>query len=136
MPTVVDMFNEFVDYDEPFSIRTNNWMSKLSIEDLCEIALVLKREMPEVEFGYNDWKLENKDKRKSIFEVIRRIQAFEKEKNCKILDFIGTQCHISINDKDGLQQSIEELQQFNLPIDIKQGQISVSAIIIFFTVFL
>lgn len=124
VPTVVDMFNEFVDHDEPFSIRTNNWMSKLSIEDLCEIALILKQEMPEVEFGYNDWNFENKDKRKSIFEVIRRIQAFEKEKNRKILDFIGTQCHISVSDKEGLQQSIEELQQFNLPIDITELDIS------------
>ena len=124
VPTTIDMFNEFVDYDAPFSERTNNWMSKLGVEDLCEIASVLKQEMPNVDFGYNDWNFENPDKRKTIFEVIRKIQAFEKQHNCKIIDHIGTQCHTSINDIEGLRDSIEELQQFGLPIDITELDIS------------
>ena len=122
--TVVDMFNEFVDYNEPFSERTNNWMSKLSVEDLCRIALTLKQEMPNVDFGYNDWNFENPEKRKTIFEVIRKIQEFERQNNCKIIDHIGTQCHTSINDIKGLRESIEELQQFGLPIDITELDIS------------
>lgn len=124
VPTTIDMFNEFVDYNAPFSERTNNWMSKLSVEDLCEIALVLKREMPNVDFGYNDWNFENPNKRKTIFEVIGKIQEFERKNNCKILDHIGTQCHTSINDIEGLRDSIEELQQFGLPIDITELDIS------------
>ena len=122
--TKVDMFNEFVDYFEPFSIRTNNWMSKLSIEDLCEVALTLKKEMPEADFGYNDWNFENADKRKSIFEVLKRIQAFEDANHCKIINHIGTQCHTSINDFEGLRDSIEELSKFGLPIYITELDIS------------
>jgi len=122
--TVIDMFNEFVDYNEPFSIRTNNWMSRLSIEDFCRIASVIKEEMPNVDFGYNDWNFENPEKRKTIFEIIRKIQEYEKSNGCKILDHIGTQCHTSINDLEGLRQSIEELQQFGLPIDITELDIS------------
>lgn len=124
VPTTIDMFNEFVDYNAPFSERTNNWMSKLSVEDLCEIALTLKQEMPDVDFGYNDWNFENPEKRKTIFEVIRKIQEFERQNNCKIIDHIGTQCHTSINDIDGLRKSIEELQQFGLPVDITELDIS------------
>lgn len=124
VPTTIDMFNEFVDYNAPFSERTNNWMSKLSIEDLCRIALTLKQEMPDVDFGYNDWNFENPEKRKTIFEVIRKIQEFERQNNCKIIDHIGTQCHTSINDIEGLRKSIEELQQFGLPIDITELDIS------------
>lgn len=124
VPTTIDMFNEFVDYNAPFSERTNNWMSKLSVEDLCKIALTLKQEMPDVDFGYNDWNFENPDKRKTIFEVIRKIQEFERQNNCKIIDHIGTQCHTSINDIKGLRKSIEELQQFGLPIDITELDIS------------
>lgn len=124
VPTTIDMFNEFVDYNAPFSERTNNWMSKLSVEDLCEIALTLKQEMPDVDFGYNDWNFENPEKRKTIFEVIRKIQEFERQNNCKIIDHIGTQCHTSINDIDGLRNSIEELQQFGLPVDITELDIS------------
>lgn len=124
VPTTIDMFNEFVDYNAPFSERTNNWMSKLSVEDLCEIALTLKQEMPDVDFGYNDWNFENPEKRKTIFEVIRKIQEFERQNNCKIMDYIGTQCHTSINDIDGLRKSIEELQQFGLPVDITELDIS------------
>lgn len=124
VPTTIDMFNEFVDYNAPFSERTNKWMSKLSVEDLCKIALTLKQEMPDVDFGYNDWNFENPDKRKTIFEVIRKIQEFERQNNCKIIDHIGTQCHTSINDIKGLRKSIEELQQFGLPIDITELDIS------------
>ena len=122
--TVVDMFNEFVDYNAPFSERTNNWMSKLSVEDLCKIAVAVKEEMPNADLGYNDWNFENPEKRKMIFEVIRKIQGYEKENGCRILDHIGTQCHTSINDIEGLRQSIEELQQFGLPIDITELDIS------------
>lgn len=122
--TVVDMFNEFVDYYAPFSERTNAWMSKLSVEDLCKIALTIKQEMPNADLGYNDWNFENPEKRKVIFEVIRKIQAFEAENDCKIIDHIGTQCHTSINDIAGLRESIEELQQFGLPIDITELDIS------------
>lgn len=122
--TVVDMFNEFVDYNAPFSERTNNWMSKLSVEDLCKVAVAIKEEMPNADLGYNDWNFENPEKRKTIFEVIRKIQGYEKENGCRILDHIGTQCHTSINDIDGLRQSIEELQQFGLPIDITELDIS------------
>lgn len=122
--TVVDMFNEFVDYNAPFSERTNNWMSKLRVEDLCRIASVIKEEMPDADLGYNDWNFENPDKRETIFAVIRKIQEYEKENGCRILDHIGTQCHTSINDIDGLRQSIEELQQFGLPIDITELDIS------------
>lgn len=124
VPTTIDMFNEFVDYNAPFSERTNNWMSKLSVEDLCRIALTLKQEMPDVDFGYNDWNFENPEKRKAIFEVIGKIQEFERKNNCKIIDHIGTQCHTSINDIEGLRKSIEELQQFGLPIDITELDIS------------
>ena len=67
VPTTVDMFNEFVDYNAPFLERTNNWMSKLSVEDLCRIALSLKQEMPDVDFGYNDWNFENSEKSSSVF---------------------------------------------------------------------
>lgn len=128
--TVVDMFNEFVDYNAPFSERTNNWMSKLKIEDLCRIASVIKEEMPNADFGYNDWNFENMEeqpntsKKDTIFAVIRKIQEYEKENGCRILDHIGTQCHTSINDIEGLRQSIEELQQFGVPIDITELDIS------------
>ena len=110
VPTTIDMFNEFVDYNAPFSERTNNWMSRLSVEDLCEIALAIKQEMPNADFGYNDWNFENPEKRKKIFEVLGKIQVFERENNCKIIDHIGTQCHTSINDIEGLRTSIEELR--------------------------
>lgn len=124
IPTTIDMFNELVDYDEPFQIRTNKWMAKLSIEDLCEIAGELKEKMLDASFGYNDWNFENPDKRKSQFEVLRRIQKYEKEHGITIIDHIGTQCHTSINDIEGLKNSIEELQQFGLPIDVTELDIS------------
>ncbi len=124
--TSIDLFNEFVDYHEPFLQRTNNWMSKLSIDDLCKIAVQLKAQMPDTDFGYNDWNFENPQKRESIFSVIRQIRDYEERNGCKILDHIGTQCHTSINDKDELEKSINDLidQNFGLPIDITELDIS------------
>ena len=123
--TTLDMFNEFVTYKEPFKEQDDKWLSKLSIEKLCEIASKIKAEMPEnVEFGYNDWNFENSEKRKVIFRVLRRIQDYEKDNNCKIIDYIGTQCHTTINDIEGFRASIEELQEFGLPIYITELDIS------------
>ena len=122
--TVADIFNGLVDCNAPYSERTNNWMSKLNIEDLCEIAEVIKKSMPNASLGYSDSNFENSDKRKQIFRVINKIQAYEKENKCKILDYIGFQCHTSINDIDDLRQSIKDLQQFKLPIDITELDIS------------
>ena len=124
--TFVDMFNEFVDYFEPFSERTDAWHSKLSVEDMCRIASVIKKEMPNARFCYNDWNYENAMKRETISSVLDRIFAYEKEhpENGRIIDHIGMQFHTSINDIEGAKESLEDMKKYGLPIYITELDIS------------
>ena len=124
--TYVDMFNELVDYYEPFSERTDTWNSKLSIEELCKIATTIKSYMPNANFCYNDWNFENGMKREAICRVLDKIAAYEKAhpEEGTILDHIGMQFHTSINDVEGAKQSIEDMQRYGIPLQITELDIS------------
>lgn len=124
--TYVDMFNELVDYYEPFSERTDTWNSKLSIEELCSIATRIKRYMPNADFCYNDWNFENGMKRESICRVLDKIVEYEKAhpEEGKILDHIGMQFHTSINDIEGTKAAIEEMKKYGRPLYITELDIS------------
>lgn len=128
--TIADMFNEFVDYFKPYNLRTNGWNARLSIEDLCDIASNVKKELPGVDFGYNDWNFENPEKRKRIFEVIERIQEYEREHGLvkdeeKIMTHIGMQFHTSTEASlEEIEKAIDEAARFGLPIDITELDIA------------
>ena len=124
--TYVDMFNELVDYYEPFSERTDTWNSKLSIEELCKIATTIKSFMPNANFCYNDWNYEDGKKRESICRVLDKIVAYENEhpEEGRILDHIGMQFHTSINDIEGTKQSIEDMQRYGVPLHVTELDIS------------
>lgn len=124
--TYVDMFNELVDYYEPFSERRDTWNSKLSIEDLCKIATTIKSYMPNADFGYNDWNYENGMKRDAICQVLDKIIAYEKShpEEGRILDHIGMQFHTSINDIEGTKATFEALKKYGLPLHVTELDIS------------
>ena len=124
--TYVDMFNELVDYYEPFSERKDTWNSKLSIEDLCKIATTIKSYMPNADFGYNDWNYEHEMKRDSICKVLDRIIAYEEEhpEEVRILDHIGMQFHTSINDIEGTKRALEKMKEYGLPLHITELDIA------------
>ena len=87
----IDIFNELItrfsnDFRGEYYIRediskTNSqesgWQKFLSIEDLCQIALVARRNLPNIEFVYNEVNLEDK-KQLIIFKyVLDKIRFFE-----------------------------------------------------------
>lgn len=120
------MFNELVDYYEPFSERTDTWNSKLSIEDLCRIATIIKSDMPNANFCYNDWNYENGMKRNAICSVLDKIIAYENAhpEEGKILDHIGMQFHTSINDVEGVRQALEDMKKYGIPLQITELDIA------------
>lgn len=132
---IIDMFNEFINEDQTYynnenqissyTLRSNGWQSILSVEDICKVALEIKREMPNVDFGYNDWNFESPDKRKAIFTVIKQIQDFQKElpENEKILSHVGMQFHTDIGiDVSEIRKIFEDAKEFgiDLPFDITE----------------
>lgn len=136
----IDIFNELItrfsnDFRGEYYIRediskTNSqesgWQKFLSIEDLCQIALVARKNLPNVEFVYNEVNLEDKTKLSIFKSVLDRIRVFEeKNKNLlngkKIIDCIGTQMHLKpyVTEKD-LEYSLDFLSSFGYPIKITE----------------
>lgn len=136
---IIDMFNEFINEDQTyyngenssgaFTERTNGWHSVLDVEDICKVALEIKKQMPNVDFGYNDWNFENPEKRKAIFSVIKKIEEFQKDLPAdeKILTHIGMQFHTDIGiDVDEIGRIFADVEKFGvyLPFDITELDIS------------
>lgn len=132
---IIDMFNEFINEDQTYyngenaissyTLRANGWHSILSIEDICKVALEIKKQMPNVDFGYNDWNVENPDKRKAVFSVIKQIDDFQKNlpEEEKILTHIGMQFHTNIGiNIEEFGRIFEDAEEFgiNLPFDITE----------------
>ena len=136
----VDIFNELITrFSEDFNgqyfnredvSKINNieagWQKFLNIEDLCSIALVARKNLPNVEFVYNDINLEDKNKLSVLKSIIDRIQNFEKENKDslngkKIIDCIGTQMHLRpyITENE-LDSSLAVLSSYGYPIKITE----------------
>lgn len=136
----IDIFNELVtrfanDFNGQYlnreDIPKNNsqesgWQKFLSIEELCEIALVARQNLPNIEFVYNEVNLEDNNKLQTFKSVLDRIKAFEaknKERlnGKKIIDCIGTQMHLKsdITVKD-IDLSLNKLSSYGYPIKITE----------------
>lgn len=136
----IDIFNELVTrFSNDFNgyylnredIPKNNsqesgWQKFLNIEDLCEIALVARKNLPNVEFVYNEVNLEDNNKLQTFKSVLDRIKAFEeKHKDMldgkKIVDCIGTQMHLrsDVTEKE-IDSSLNKLSSYGYPIKITE----------------
>ena len=136
----IDIFNELItrfsnDFMGEYFIRedvskTNSqesgWQRFLSIEDLCQIALVARRNLPNVEFVYNEVNLEDKKKLPMFKSVLDRIRFFEEKhqdllNDKKIIDCIGTQMHLNpyVTERD-LDYSLDFLSSCGYPIKITE----------------
>lgn len=136
----IDIFNELVtrfsnDFNGQYLNRENipknnsqesGWQKFLNIEDLCEIALVARKNLPNVEFVYNEVNLEDNNKLQTFKSVLDRIKAFEeKHKEMlggkKIVDCIGTQMHLrsDVTEKE-IDSSLNKLSSYGYPIKITE----------------
>lgn len=149
----VDIFNELIydpgmkeeGFDEPtdnYQYRTQGWHKYLNLEEICKMALIARKEMPNVTFTYNDMNWTNPEKRKQIIDVIKQIQMIEDKyrsegieidgKNIKLgedeslIDTIGFEAHLTTDvNLDEMEKALEEIsEQLNLPIDITELDIA------------
>lgn len=118
----VSVFQELINGYEPFDRRVNGWHTRLNVSDLCDIALYMKSQMPNIQFGYCDRNFENPDKRKQIFQVLDEIVNYEKEHGVtgKILEHIGMEFHTKIETEPvEIEKAIQETQKrYGIPIEI------------------
>jgi len=144
----VDIFNELI-YDpgmtedgfqeEPtYHERNQGWQGKLSLDDLCVMALVARKSMPNTTFTYNDMNWTNPEKRKAILQILKKMQ--EKEtllrtegiefngeviklgEDERLIDTIGFEAHLMTSQDVGeIDSAFEEVEdEIGLPIEITE----------------
>ena len=136
----IDVFNELVtrfskDFngqylnreDIPkYNNKESGWQKFLNVEDLCQVAMIARKNLPNVEFVYNEINLEDKNKLPVFESIVDRIKTFE-EKNKdklngkKLIDCIGTQMHLSpyVTEKE-LDYSLSTLSSYGYPLKVTE----------------
>lgn len=144
----VDVFNELLNRfamsgDVPYMVRgdipqdlvsedfdniKSGWMKHLTVEDICEVMQVARRNLPNVEFMYNDDNLTDPKKLSATIELIRRIQDYSKGLGIQLIDSIGTQMHIDNNvSKEEIKNMFLTLKELGLPIEITEFDLAMTS---------
>lgn len=143
-----DVFNELLnrypmDGDVPYRYRgsinqdpslykdfdnvKSGWLKHLDIEDLCDVIAEARKNLPSVDFMFNDDNLTDSRKIPANMELISQIRKYEEEHGIKLIDSIGTQMHIDNNlSKSDIENMIRGLAKFGLPIEITEFDIAMT----------
>ena len=142
----VDVFNELLNrhplpLDVSYMVRgdipqdidnfdniKSGWLKHLTVEDVCELLAIARKNLPTVDFMYNDDHLIDPDKWSATSALIERIQDYSKGMGVKLIDSIGTQMHID-NDvsKEEIRNMFIELSKFGLPIEITEFDLAMTS---------
>ena len=105
----IDAFNELINRTSsnksvPYALRgtfkerTDNldggWLNALDLTDICDIIAKAKKELPNVEFIYNEVNLQDSRKFEIFKMVLNQIKQYERVFSTKVIDSIGEQLHI------------------------------------------
>lgn len=144
----VDVFNELLNRhpmsgDVPYMVRgdipqdmevtdfdniKSGWLKHLTVEDICEVMQVARRNLPNVDFMYNDDHLTDPKKLPATIELIRRIQDYSKGLGIQLIDSIGTQMHIDNNvSKEEIRNMFLALKELGLPIEITEFDLAMTS---------
>lgn len=144
----VDIFNELI-YDpcmtedgfqeeKTYHERRQGWQGQLSLDNLCVMALVARKSMPNTTFTYNDMNWTNPEKRKAVLQILKKIQ--EKEallrtegievngeiiklgEDERLIDTIGFEAHLMTNQEvEQIEPAFDEVErETGLPIEITE----------------
>lgn len=140
----VDIFNELIydpvmkedGFDErpTYHSRETGWSEYLNIEDICEMALVARKAMPNATFTYNDVNWVNPDKRKEIIKIIQEIQKIESRyrsegklgENETLIDTIGIEAHLTTDvSLEEIDRTFADIKnEIGLPIEITEFDVA------------
>ena len=106
----------------------SGWMRHLSLEDICDVIAVARRNLPDVDFMYNDDHLVDMSKLGPTSSLLERIHAYEATHGVKLIDSIGTQMHIDNNiSNENIRQMFLELSKFGLPIEVTEFDLAMTS---------
>ena len=110
----------------PDNIKSG-WLKHLDIEDLCDVIAVARRNLPNIDFMYNDDNLEDPKKIQATIETIQRIQEYERKNGIKLIDSIGTQMHIDNSVSiDDIENMFRNLSKLGLPIEVTEFDLAMT----------
>ena len=116
---VIRMINAFN------NLNNSEWLKVLSLEDICDIVQIIRKNAPEILICYNECGLENNNKRKNTISNILQIQKYGKKKSINLIDIIGTAMHVDLDiTKDDIIKMFEELSEFKLKIAVTEFDVS------------
>jgi endo-1,4-beta-xylanase len=120
---VWDVVNEAISDDGPEILRKSPW-SVIIGPDFIEKAFEYARDAdPEAILRYNDYGLENPEKRKKLITLIKGLQ----EKKIPVM-VIGTQAHLNVSITfDTMDQSLAEMKTLGLPIHVTELDVNGAA---------
>lgn len=103
------------------------WFRFLDIDDVCKLCTIVRHNLPNIKIMLNECKLENRNKARVFIEdIIKPIQAYEKENNIKLLDIVGTQCHCSMHViPEDFRYMFETLSKTGIPVEITEFDVFV-----------
>ena len=145
----IDVFNELLnrfamDGEEPYKYRgdieqnpnvrdfdniKSGWLKHLDIDDLCEVIAVARKNLPNMDFMYNDDNLVDPRKMPATIQLLQKIREYEIKHNVKLIDSIGTQMHIDNNvSKEAIVRMFDNLSRFGLPIEVTEFDLAMTSV--------
>lgn len=114
--------------DNEFDNVNAGWLKHLTVEDICEVLVTARGNLPKVDFMYNDDHLVDPNKLPATIELIRRIQDYSKGLGVQLIDSIGTQLHMDNNiSKEELRNMFISLSELGLPIEITEFDLAMTS---------
>ena len=152
----VDIFNELIydpvmkeeGFDEQtpeYQYRSQGWHKYLSLEDMCKMAVIARKQMPNVKFTYNDMNWTDPEKRKQIIGLLKDIKQVEEKfrtegveidgrvvklgENESLVDSIGFEAHLMTDvDLEQMEQAFNDVtSEIGLPIEITELDVAHSS---------
>lgn len=121
LPQIESLYSNFDNVDA-------GWMRYLSLEDICDVISVARRNLPDVDFMYNDDHLVDDAKLGPTSSLLKKIQAYEATHGVKLIDSIGTQMHIDNNvSNESIRRMLLELSRFGLPIEVTEFDLAMTS---------
>lgn len=121
----IDIVSSLITDDNPtWRGNVNNdfsWQTVLTIADLLDIIKVARNNLPNVDFVYNENKMEDANKRTHVFNLIKSIRDYEKQNGIRLINTIGLKMHVNL---DLMQEDIvnmfNDLTNYNMPVAITE----------------
>lgn len=120
----IDLFNEIVSFNKNSQGEYENiWETKygITIQDICSVFSYAQEHKPEgVSYLYNEPFLEDKERRKKVFEVLQSINSTSNG----LIDTLGSQMHITFRTSD--EQIQECFRDFKILQDTQNMNIQIT----------